>query len=111
MRPLGGAVITTLPSREDRPHEIQVRRHDLSSIQGFRMRWSGRRRAPVSDKNVELHRRGIEAFNARDIEAFIALSDPQIELRSSMTTPGGAVYPRTRWGAEVPWRTTGSVGR
>jgi ketosteroid isomerase-like protein len=46
----------------------------------------------VSEQNVELHRRGMKAFNARDIEAFIALSDPQIEFHSAMTVPGGAVY-------------------
>ena len=46
----------------------------------------------MSEQNVELHRREIEAFNARDIEAFISLSDPQIEFYSAMTTPGGAVY-------------------
>ena len=46
----------------------------------------------MSEQNVELHRREIEAFNARDIQAFISLSDPQIEFYSAMTTPGGAVY-------------------
>jgi SnoaL-like protein len=46
----------------------------------------------VSQQNVELHRRGTEAANSRDIEALIANADPSIELHSSMTTPGGAVY-------------------
>jgi ketosteroid isomerase-like protein len=46
----------------------------------------------VTEKNVELHRRGLEAVKAWDTDAFIGLCDPQIELRSSMTTPGGAVY-------------------
>jgi ketosteroid isomerase-like protein len=46
----------------------------------------------VSKQNVELHRRGAEAVNSRDIEALIASADPSIELHSSMTTPGGAVY-------------------
>lgn len=34
----------------------------------------------------------MEAAKAWDIDALIAICDPQIELRSSMTTPGGAVY-------------------
>ena len=34
----------------------------------------------MSERNVELERRWIEAFNARDIEAYIALCDPSIEL-------------------------------
>ena len=46
----------------------------------------------MSERNVELHRRLIEAFNARDIEAFIALCDPQIELHSTFAAVGGAVY-------------------
>ena len=46
----------------------------------------------MSEQNVELLRRASEAFNARDIEAFIALSDPSIEWNSQMTVPGGAVY-------------------
>jgi ketosteroid isomerase-like protein len=45
----------------------------------------------VSQHNVELQRRLTEAFNARNIETFIALCDPKIELHS-ITTPGGAVY-------------------
>ena len=46
----------------------------------------------MSEQNVELLRRAGEAFNARDIEAFIALCDPSIEWNSHMTVPGGAVY-------------------
>jgi ketosteroid isomerase-like protein len=46
----------------------------------------------VSLQNVELHRHGVEAGNSRDVEALIAIADPSIELHSSMTTPGGAVY-------------------
>jgi ketosteroid isomerase-like protein len=43
----------------------------------------------VSEQNVELHRRLIEAFNARDIEEFIALSDPSIELHAVFSEIGG----------------------
>jgi ketosteroid isomerase-like protein len=42
--------------------------------------------------NVELHRRANEAFNSRDVEAYIAFCDPGIELHSAVTVPGGAVY-------------------
>jgi ketosteroid isomerase-like protein len=46
----------------------------------------------MSQENVHLHRRSVEAFNTRDVEAFIAFCDPQIELHSTVTVPGGAVY-------------------
>jgi hypothetical protein len=46
----------------------------------------------MSNRNVELLRRYVEAFNTRAIEAFIAFCDPQIELHSAVTVPGGAVY-------------------
>jgi hypothetical protein len=46
----------------------------------------------MSQENVELHRRTYEAFNARDVEAFIALSDPQIEFHSAFAAVGGAIY-------------------
>jgi hypothetical protein len=45
----------------------------------------------VSGENVELQRRLTEAFNARDIDAFIALCDPNIELHSTFAELG-AVY-------------------
>jgi ketosteroid isomerase-like protein len=45
----------------------------------------------VSEENVELHRHLVEAFNARDIDAFIALCDPSIEFHSTMGV-GGVVY-------------------
>jgi ketosteroid isomerase-like protein len=37
-------------------------------------------------------RRVIEAYNARDVEAFIAYFDPSIELHSAFAAVGGAVY-------------------
>jgi ketosteroid isomerase-like protein len=46
----------------------------------------------VSEQNVELHRRLIQAYNERDTDAFIALCDPQIEVHSVFAAPGGAVY-------------------
>jgi ketosteroid isomerase-like protein len=46
----------------------------------------------VSHQNVELLRRVIEAYNARDIEAFIAYFDANVELHSAFAAVGGAVY-------------------
>jgi hypothetical protein len=50
----------------------------------------------MSEGNVELARRSAAAFNARDIEAFIAYCDPSIELHSALASAfeavGGAVY-------------------
>jgi uncharacterized protein len=46
----------------------------------------------VPESNIELHRRANEAFNSRDVEAFVACCDPEIELHSAMTVPGGGVY-------------------
>jgi hypothetical protein len=45
-----------------------------------------------SERNVELLRRWIEVFNAREIEALIALCDPRIELHSAFAAVGGAIY-------------------
>jgi SnoaL-like domain len=46
----------------------------------------------MSERNVALTRGYIEAFNARDIVAVIALCDPSIELRSVFATAFGGVY-------------------
>ena len=46
----------------------------------------------MSKRNVELTRRFVAAYNARDIEAFIAYFDPSIEYHSAFTAVGGAVY-------------------
>jgi uncharacterized protein len=46
----------------------------------------------MPEQNVDLHRRLVEAFDTRDVEAYIACCDPQIELHSEKTSPGGAVY-------------------
>jgi ketosteroid isomerase-like protein len=46
----------------------------------------------VSERNVELHRRAVQAYNAPDIGAFIAYCDPQIEFRGAMAAVGGGVY-------------------
>ena len=46
----------------------------------------------MSEQNVELHRRAVEAFHARNVDAFIACIDPSVEYHSAITVPGGAVY-------------------
>ncbi len=40
----------------------------------------------MSEHNVELTRRATEAFNARDIEAFIVYCDPSIEFNTAFGT-------------------------
>jgi ketosteroid isomerase-like protein len=46
----------------------------------------------MSQENVQLHSRANRAFNTRNVEAFVAFCDPQIELRSALTVPGGGIY-------------------
>jgi len=46
----------------------------------------------MSQENVELHRRTIETFNARDVEAFVALCGPQVAFHSTFAAVGGGVY-------------------
>jgi hypothetical protein len=46
----------------------------------------------VSAANIELTRRWIDAFNARDIEAQIKYCDASIEFHSTFTAVGGGVY-------------------
>jgi ketosteroid isomerase-like protein len=43
-------------------------------------------------RNVQLHRAANEAFNTRDVEAYVARCDPEIELHSAVTVPGGGAY-------------------
>jgi ketosteroid isomerase-like protein len=46
----------------------------------------------MSERNVELARRAVEAFNARDIQAYIEQCDPSIEFHSAFAAVGVAVY-------------------
>ena len=46
----------------------------------------------MSQENVERHRRVIEAYNAQDAEAFIALCDPSVEVYSVFAAVDGRVY-------------------
>jgi hypothetical protein len=42
--------------------------------------------------NVALQHRAIEAFNARDIDAYIAFCDPEVEVQSTFAAVGGTAY-------------------
>ena len=46
----------------------------------------------MREQNIEFHRRALEAFNKRDMEAWIAFCDPQIEFQSVHAAVGGATY-------------------
>jgi ketosteroid isomerase-like protein len=46
----------------------------------------------VSEQNVELHRRSVEAFNRRDIGAMLACFDPSVEYRPVLSAIGVSVY-------------------
>ena len=67
----------------------------------------------MSENNVELHRRAVRAFNARDPEAAVALADSSVELHSAFAAIGGGIYKghdgirgyfrdyEDAWGAEI----------
>jgi ketosteroid isomerase-like protein len=46
----------------------------------------------MSERNVEVLRDLFEAYNARDIERFIACCDPGVELETAFAAVGGEVY-------------------
>ncbi|MDQ6811807.1 MAG: nuclear transport factor 2 family protein [Actinomycetota bacterium] len=46
----------------------------------------------MSERNVELHRRIYRALSTADVDALVALCDPNIEIRSVFAEVGGAVY-------------------
>ena len=50
----------------------------------------------MSQENVKIVHRALAAWNGRDIEALLALTDPEVEYVNSPT----AVEPGTRWGHE-----------
>ena len=57
----------------------------------------------MSQENVELYRRGIEAFNRRDLEAFLALADPDVVGISRVLAIEGGSY-RGHDGTREWWR-------
>jgi ketosteroid isomerase-like protein len=46
----------------------------------------------MSEENVQLHRQGLDAFNRRDLDAFVALADPAVELIPFNLEMEGGVY-------------------
>ncbi len=50
----------------------------------------------MSQENVELAKRLVDAFNEKDLEAFAALTTPDFEWTTSMTAVEGEVF----WGRE-----------
>jgi hypothetical protein len=46
----------------------------------------------MSHENVELYRRGIEAFNSRNLDAFLALADPDVVGISRVLAIEGSIY-------------------
>jgi hypothetical protein len=54
----------------------------------------------MSQENVELHRRSIDAFNRRDLDAFLALMDDDVEVVSRIVAMEGGLHGRAgarRW--------------
>jgi ketosteroid isomerase-like protein len=47
------------------------------------MRWG------TPEQNVELHRRALDAFNAHDVEAFLAFADPGVEYHAVLAAVSG----------------------
>jgi hypothetical protein len=43
----------------------------------------------MSEENVSVHRRAIESFNLRDLDTFLALMDPEIEVVAQATALEG----------------------
>ena len=58
----------------------------------------------MSQENVELYRQGIDAFNRRDLEAFLALADPDVIGISRVLAIEGGSY-RGHEGAREWWKT------
>jgi ketosteroid isomerase-like protein len=58
----------------------------------------------VSQENVDLHRRAYAIFNAHDLEAFVALFDPESEFRSAFAAVGGVTVYRGQEGLREWWQ-------
>ncbi len=58
----------------------------------------------MSQENVELYRQGIDAFNRRDLEAFLALADPDVIGTSRVLAIEGGSY-RGHEGVREWWKT------
>jgi ketosteroid isomerase-like protein len=59
----------------------------------------------MSRENVELTRRAYEAFNRRDLEAFLAFVDPEVEFTTRYLEMEGDASYRGHDGVRDWWRT------
>jgi ketosteroid isomerase-like protein len=57
----------------------------------------------MSAENVELYKRGIDAFNERDLEAFLTLADPDVVAVSRVLAIEGGSY-RGHDGVRTWWK-------
>jgi ketosteroid isomerase-like protein len=57
----------------------------------------------MSQENVELHRQGLDAWNRRDDETWLALADPNAELIPAVIGMEGGQPLRGRGGARRLW--------
>src|SRR4030095_8260786 len=58
----------------------------------------------MSQENVERLHRGYDAFNRRDLDAFLALMDPEVELMTRFMELEGDPYYRGHDGVREWWR-------
>ena len=65
---------------------------------------AGRDTAVVSVENVELLKRGVEAFNRGDMDAMLALMDPDVEFLTAGLFPGVSAVYRGHDGWVAFWR-------
>jgi ketosteroid isomerase-like protein len=59
----------------------------------------------MSEENVERIRRAFDAFNRRDLDAFLALIDPEVEFTARFMGMEGDPYYRGHEGVREWWRT------
>ena len=59
----------------------------------------------MSQENVERLHRGYDDFNRRDLDAFLALMDPEVELTTRFMEVEGTPYYRGHDGVREWWRT------
>ena len=70
----------------------------------------------MSQENVELARRAYDAFNRRDLDAFLAIADEEVEAESRLGAVEGGYHGHEglrRWWNDFlgPSRTTPSTSR
>jgi hypothetical protein len=65
----------------------------------------------MSEEDVKTIYRGIEAFNRRDLDAFLALTDPDVELSSRLVEAEGADPSAATTASGTGGRTSSASGR